>query len=543
MVESGFLFGNPDKTSRSAQQGTSGKARARSAVARKEAAATEPSGILTVTQLTRMIKLTLQRNLPGRVVLTGEISKPNHHPNGHLYMTIKDDNSQIRAVMWRSAAARLKFKPAHGMAVVATGRVDVYETQGEYQLYVDKLEPSGTGALELAYRQMCEKLRREGLFEAKYKKPIPRYPATIAIVTSAVGAAVQDIEKTLNSRYRIVRRLLYPVSVQGDAAAGEIAAAIGELNRRRAELGGIDVMIVGRGGGSLEDLWAFNEEIVARAIFASEIPVISAVGHESDTTVADLVADVRAHTPTDAAEQAVPVLLELLSQLSLSQSRLDRAVRLRLQGCTSELKAFANRPCFTRPLDGLHQRQQLLDERGGSLTHLTADRMHRLARALESHATTLRRIEPNAALANARGRLAEQRQLLNVAVKQLHLARRRVLDGLDIKLKAAGPQRRTGQQRMVLSHLSERMGKGHRQLLHNSTQRLGNYRARLMNLDPRAVLRRGYSITRDKASGAIVRAQARPQVDDVLTTELADDVRVDSKVIAASGKNRDNRSR
>ena len=243
-------------------------------------------------------------------------------PSGHIYFTLKDAESQIPCAMWKGMANRLRFEPENGMEVIAFGKVDVYVPYGKYQLIVEDMEPRGVGSLQLKFEQLKEKLQKEGLFEQARKRPIPFLPRTLAIVTSPTGAAVADMVRTLRTRCPALHVIVYPVKVQGDGAAQEIAAAIGHLNLSMPE---IDVMIVGRGGGSIEDLWAFNEEAVARAIFTSRIPVISAVGHETDTTIADFVADLRAPTPTDGAVKAVPKLDDLHLSLGDLDSKLRRA--------------------------------------------------------------------------------------------------------------------------------------------------------------------------------------------------------------------------
>jgi len=265
---------------------------------------------ISVSQLTRMIKGAIEKGIPADVHVVGELSNVVRSSNGHLYFTMKDGSSEVRCVMWRTPARSIRFDLKDGLEVVATGSVDVYEPRGQVQLYVRRMEPRGVGALEMAFTQLKERLSREGLFDAGRKRALPTFPKTIAVVTSPTGAAVRDVIQTIQRRYPPVRILVFGVRVQGDGAALEVADAIRRINHERGRLGGVDVMIVGRGGGSLEDLWAFNEETVARAIYASEIPVISAVGHEIDFTIADFVADVRAATPTAAAELAVPVLAE-----------------------------------------------------------------------------------------------------------------------------------------------------------------------------------------------------------------------------------------
>ena len=268
--------------------------------------------VYSVTELNNYVKRILEtdENLK-HVFVTGEISNFKNHYSGHMYMTIKDEGGAIKAVMFSSYASRLKFVPENGMKVIIFGSVSLYNKDGSYQLYITDMQPDGVGALNLAYEQLKEKLQNEGLFSTEHKKPIPQFPEKIGVMTAPDGAAVRDIFSVLKRRYPVAEIVFCPVAVQGASAAPEIAKAIKLFNEQNAA----DVLIVGRGGGSLEDLWAFNEEIVARAIFQSQIPVISAVGHETDFTIADFVADLRAPTPSAAAELAVPDIFELKSDL------------------------------------------------------------------------------------------------------------------------------------------------------------------------------------------------------------------------------------
>jgi exodeoxyribonuclease VII large subunit len=281
--------------------------------------------ILTVSRLTALIKGVLEENFE-HVWVEGEVSNLAMPASGHLYFTLKDAGAQLRCVMFRASARALKFKPKDGMGLVVRGRLSLFEPRGEYQLIVEYLEPLGIGALQLAFAQLKERLAAEGLFAEAHKKPIPKLPQRIGIVTSATGAAVHDILNVLNRRFANVEVLIYPVKVQGEGAAAEIARAVREFNR----YGHIDVMIVGRGGGSIEDLWAFNEEVVARAIYHSRIPVISAVGHEVDFTIADFVADLRAPTPSAAAELVIKSKAELAAELDALSHRLRQGIRRRL---------------------------------------------------------------------------------------------------------------------------------------------------------------------------------------------------------------------
>ncbi len=320
-------------------------------------AAAPADAVRTVSELTRLIRDTLEERL-GFVWVTGEIANLRIPASGHAYFTLKDESAQVSAVMWRNPFAALPFRPTDGLAVVIGGEVTVYEPRGQYQIVAQRMEPLGVGALQMAFLQVKEKLAREGLFDPDRKRPLPPMPRAIALVTSPTGAAVRDMLKVLERRCPSVRVVLCPVRVQGREAAGEIAEAIARVN----ELPEIEVMIVGRGGGSLEDLWAFNEEVVARAIAASRIPVVSAVGHETDFTIADFVADVRALTPTDAANLVVPDVRRLAEQLDERRDRLGqallgaaRAARLRLDGVA---RHFHPR----RALEDVRAREQTVDD-------------------------------------------------------------------------------------------------------------------------------------------------------------------------------------
>ncbi len=313
---------------------------------------------LTVTALTKYIKRKISSDPHLKEVwLRGEISNFKQHTRGHMYLSIKDKQSRIQAVMFAGNNRRLKFMPENGMNVLIRGEVNVYEPMGQYQLYIQEMQPDGIGALYLAYEQLKEKLQKEGLFEAANKKVLPGYPEHIGVITSPTGAAVRDILTTIKRRYPIVKVSILPVLVQGDSAAASVEKAIYYAN---AHLN-CDVLIVGRGGGSIEDLWCFNEEVVARAIHHSQIPVISAVGHETDTTISDFVADTRAATPTGAAEIAVPSLKELKEQLRLTTQRLTRAVTLKQSEAGERLIRLKKSYAFKYPEQLLKQKEQELD--------------------------------------------------------------------------------------------------------------------------------------------------------------------------------------
>ncbi len=313
--------------------------------------------LLTVTELTRGIRTSLEYDFSNIGVL-GELSNVRTPGSGHIYLTLKDKNAQLQAVIFRNAAKRIKFELKDGLEVMSYGSITVYEPRGQYQLIINKIEPKGIGSLQLAFQQLKEKLEKEGLFARSHKKPIPFIPQKIGIVTSPTGAAIKDILHIIERRFANVEILINPVKVQGEGAAKEIASAITELNN----VSGIDVIIAGRGGGSLEDLWAFNEEIVARSIFKSKIPIISAVGHEIDITIADLVADKRALTPSEAGELVVPrkdLLIEILEKL---RTRQLQALSSKLRLSKDRLLRITNSYAIKQPFDRLHRWQQKLDE-------------------------------------------------------------------------------------------------------------------------------------------------------------------------------------
>ena len=334
---------------------------------------------LTVTQLTSQIKGVVEDNF-SEVWVAGEISNFSRPQSGHCYLTLKDDNAQLRAVIWRGTASRLKFDVHDGLEVVCRGRLDVYPPRGSYQLVIEQLQPQGIGALELALRKLREKLGREGLFDPESKRPLPAFPKRIGVVTSPTGAAIRDFLEVLRRRWQGVEVLIFPVRVQGEGAADEIAKAIRKANKLVPAL---DVLVVGRGGGSLEDLWSFNEEAVVRAIAASRVPTVSAVGHEIDVTLSDLAADVRALTPSEAAERVVPSAQEVSESMRGLRERLQNALISRTTNLRSRIDAIASRPTFARPLDGVHQLSRQTDELAtrlqGAIKVQLRDQQNRLA--------------------------------------------------------------------------------------------------------------------------------------------------------------------
>ncbi|MDO7786395.1 exodeoxyribonuclease VII large subunit [Desulforamulus aquiferis] len=314
--------------------------------------------VLSVSDLTRYIKEMLESDhLLAGLWVKGEISNLKLHSSGHIYLTLKDKEACLKTVMFRSRGRRLMFRPENGMSVIVRGYISLYERDGTYQLYAEEMEPEGIGALYIAFEQMKQKLAAQGLFDQGRKRPLPPYPKVLGIVTSPTGAAVQDMLNIVRRRWPNLEIILAPVLVQGEAAPSDIARAIRQMN----SLGRIDVLVVGRGGGSLEELWAFNTEEVALAIAESEIPVVSAVGHETDFTIADMVADLRAPTPSAAAELVVPDRREMHRYLTSLDQRLEKGVGNKLERCRHRLKVCANSQALQRPYLITGNRQQTVD--------------------------------------------------------------------------------------------------------------------------------------------------------------------------------------
>ena len=341
--------------------------------------------VVTVSQLNGYIKAIFDENaVLNNVFVVGEISNfTNHYRSGHFYMSLKDDNASVRAVMFRQNASRVKFNIEYGMKVVVRGRVTVYERDGQYQIIIDDIQPQGVGALTLAFEQLKEKLNKEGLFNSEYKKQIPKYPQKIGVITSPTGAAVQDIFNILSRRFPLSEIVFCPVEVQGENAAKSVSLAIERFNRGRYA----DVLIVGRGGGSAEDLWAFNEEIVARAIFASEIPVISAVGHETDFTISDFVADLRAPTPSAAAELCVPDAAEELQKLNSIKYSLSKYLDYKLKNERGNLNLLKESRYLKNPLEIINSCRMTVDAFGDAIDNYACaalkDEKHRFSVLLE----------------------------------------------------------------------------------------------------------------------------------------------------------------
>ncbi len=355
----------------------------------------ENAKIFSIGEISRAIKGLLEDAFAQGVWVSGEVSNVARPASGHIYLTLKDSEGQLRSVLWRSVAARLKFALQDGLEVIARGKITVYVPRGDYQLQIEELQPKGVGALELAFRQLREKLFKLNYFDAARKKELPRFPRRVALVTSPSGAAVRDMLEILGRRWPALEVWVCPVRVQGEGAAEEIAAAIRLVNRvATSGAHPIDVMIVGRGGGSMEDLWAFNEECVARAIFESRLPVVSGVGHETDLTIADLVADVRALTPSEAAERVAPDRREILDGLTGQAEAMRQLVMRRLDLARARVEDLSKRRSFRLPLERLRDLNQRLDEWSERLNRVGGRRLLQARQQVEAASGRLHALSP-----------------------------------------------------------------------------------------------------------------------------------------------------
>ena len=370
---------------------------------------------VSVTQLTGYIKLLLDRDeILSQTCVRGELSNYKIHSSGHHYFTLKDEGAVISCVLFRSDAMRLRFRPESGMKVILTGRVSLFPRSGQYQLYVSHMQPDGAGDLAVAFEQLKQRLQAQGLFDAAHKKPLPRYPERVALVTSPTGAAVRDMIRILGRRWPLASVLVCPVRVQGEGAAEEIAAMLELVDAA----GLADVIITGRGGGSLEDLWAFNEEIVARAIYRCKTPVISAVGHEPDVTIADFAADVRAATPSNGAELAVCDRTELRALLEQQARRMEKAQERRLELLRQRLRRLSERPVLRSPEGSLQQKELLLELLRQRLERAAAAAVEKRQRQFAALSGRLDALSPLKVLARGYAVATRQEQVLH-SVAQL----------------------------------------------------------------------------------------------------------------------------
>jgi exodeoxyribonuclease VII large subunit len=388
----------------------------------------------TVRDLVAAVRTNLEREY-GDVWVEGEISNFRAHDSGHLYFTLKDRNAQIRVVMFRSSARLLRFRPEDGLQVVVRGRVTIYEDRGELQVSAEYVEPKGAGALQIAFEQLKAKLEAEGLFDSARKKPIPTLPARIGIVTSPQAAALRDILNILRRRHDTASVLIFPAQVQGEAAALEVTAGVRYFNKAR----NVDVIIVARGGGSAEDLAAFNHEGLARAVAASEIPVISAVGHETDFTILDFVADLRAPTPSAAAELVIRSRLEVEEQLEGLDRRLEKATRYHLLMARQNLTELARHGAFARMMDLIHRREQRLDDLVNRLAHGQRDIFEKQRRRFEALSAAVRHYDVRRVLAGMKKDLDARTTATVSAARNLLLERRVRVERMVTALSALSP--------------------------------------------------------------------------------------------------------
>ena len=350
----------------------------------------------TVSQLNNYVKNIIDNDpYLNYIYVVGEISNfTNHYKTGHFYLTLKDEKAAIKAVMFRSSACRVKFEPQNGMKVICRGRATLFERDGSFQFYIDDMQPDGVGALQIAFEQLVEKLKAEGLFDEKYKKKMPSYPEKIAVITSPTGAAIQDITNVLNRRFPCAEMIMCPVLVQGDGAAEQLIDAVKKVN----EMNVADVIIIGRGGGSIEDLWSFNDEDLAREIFRSRIPVISAVGHEIDYTISDFVADLRAPTPSAAAELAVPDITDVKYLLAKTEENLETAYLNNLNQLKSRLKFYAENYILKNPSNYLSNLREKLNFTVNKLTSAYSSVLHQERECFAEKCAKLNALSPLATI-------------------------------------------------------------------------------------------------------------------------------------------------
>lgn len=464
------------------------------------------ANILSVAQLTRRIKGLLETQV-GAVWVAGEISNWRLAASGHAYFTLKDQDSQIDAVIFRGAMGGVRFAPENGMEVLAQGRVTVYEKRGNYQIILNEMQPRGVGALQLAFERLKRKLADEGLFDADRKLPLPLLPRRIGIVTSPTGAAIRDMLNVLERRFANVHVLLYPARVQGEGAAAEIVAGI-----RALDDWGVDVLIVGRGGGSLEDLWPFNEEVVVRTVAACRTPVVSAVGHEIDFTLCDFTADLRAPTPSAAAELVVRERQALVEALSALRRRMATAAGGRVERARHRVAVARGSYPLARPEELTRQHRQRLDESRMRLEDGADEGLAAARRRLESARRGLALLAPAARVRQARERHHALRQRLAAAAVAARNHARHRSERTARALALLSPAPRLAAARLARQGAAVRLARAAAALGAESRQRLGAAAARLDALSPLAILSRGYAVAWRVEDEALVRdaAQLRP---------------------------------
>ncbi len=472
--------------------------------------------VLTVSELTAGIRGVLELNFE-TVWLEGELSGYKVAQSKHAYFNLKDDRTQIRGVMFRGARSGMKFEPEDGDQVLVFGRITVYEARGDYQVIVETMEPRGLGALQKAFEQLKQKLDTEGLFDPAHKKPLPEFPWKIGVVTSPTGAVIRDILNVLKRRNPKVSVLLYPVRVQGEGSGEEIARAIHELNNRMD----LDLLIVGRGGGSIEDLWAFNEEVVARAIYASRLPIISAVGHEVDVTISDFVADLRAPTPSAAAELAVPVLDETMDELRELASRLIGKMEWDIEDYRQRLRSLIERRFFREPRRILEIPAQRLDDLTGRLWRHLEQGMAVQRERLKSLVRRLTLASPEKQFRQWETQLENRSHLLARSMSgRLQLERQRFKSAQQ-RLLISSPERRREQLASKLKGLDQLLAHLMLGRLRVEQNHFDSLVKQLEAFSPLKVLGRGYSLTTNQATGKVVTDQEQVKAGDRLRIRLA----------------------
>ena len=470
--------------------------------------------VFSVSELTGRIRDLFVRNFTD-ILVEGELSNCHEAASGHMYCTLKDDRAQIKCVCFKTQLRLMKFRPENGLHVTVRGSISVYETRGEYQIYIESIEPVGLGALQLAFDQLKKRLDAEGLFAAERKKKLPMLPRCIGLITSATGAAVRDVVRILRRRFHNVHLTLYPVRVQGQGATAEIVRAVQYFNRQQT----VDVLILARGGGSLEDLWAFNEETVARAIAHSTIAVISGVGHETDFTIADFVADVRASTPSAAAELVVQTRREFDKHVAELRGALAEQMRYRILVLSRRVHEFAGRRGFRRPLDLLRQQRQRADEMTARLAHGLRANLERSRKRFTAGHLRIISFDFRQQIAGFRQRSNNFTARLELGlrarleqVRRRHAAQHLRLLSFDFRGKIAGLHRQLEKRDHELAVRCER-------ILRVQRDRLDRLRLQLEERSPARVLERGYAIASD-AVGNILRDASQVAVGDAVNLQL-----------------------
>ncbi len=493
--------------------------------------------IYSVSQVNAMVSAAIEERVPARLVVSGQITDFKVHASGHCYFSLKDQSSILSCVMWASKFRALKFEPENGLAVLVSGHIEVYQAAGRYQLYADKIEPAGVGALQLAFEQLKTKLQAEGLFDDARKRPLPAYPMNIGVITSASGAAVKDIQNSVFKRWPC-KLFLFDVPVQGEGAAEKIAAAIAKANQQRGKLG-LELLIIGRGGGSMEDLWAFNEEVLARAIVKSHLPVISAVGHEVDFTIADFVADVRASTPTQAGVIAVPDKKEVLAGIESLQKRLSHSVKNELRYLKSRIAEVLASGLFRQPGRILQNNTQQLDDCHTRLNAAIQKRVELAQRRVLQFEKSVGQLEPMRVLYAGGSRIDGLAARLQKTVSGRLAVGRQRLDWLNERMRRNEPHRRIQADSMRLAGLGNRLGQGIAGILSKNQLQMAAVEHTLQALNPKAVLERGYSITHNCRTGRVVGAACDVNIGDVIWTELARQEKIESVVQKTLTENQD----